>query len=149
MLKYLNVQETFTEVPDEISLCINLSKCPIICEGCHSKWLWQDIGVKLGIGELKKLIKKHIEVSCICFMGGDANPKEINMLAEYLKKNTHYKVAWYSGKNHVDSEIQIEYFDYIKLGPYVKSLGGLASSSTNQVFLKIENITGRFIKGVE
>ena len=36
MLKYLNCQVTFAEVPDEISLCINITNCPNRCPGCHS-----------------------------------------------------------------------------------------------------------------
>ena len=36
MLKYSNYEITFAEVPDEISLCINLTNCPHKCIGCHS-----------------------------------------------------------------------------------------------------------------
>lgn len=36
MLKYSNYEVTFAEVPDEISLTLNLTNCPYMCENCHS-----------------------------------------------------------------------------------------------------------------
>ena len=35
MLKYLNTQVTFSEIPDEITLCINITGCKVGCEGCN------------------------------------------------------------------------------------------------------------------
>ena len=32
------------EVPDEISLSLAISNCPCHCDGCHSKYLWEDCG---------------------------------------------------------------------------------------------------------
>ena len=45
MLKYVNTEITFSEVPDEITLCINISNCPCHCKGCHSPYLAEDIGI--------------------------------------------------------------------------------------------------------
>jgi len=39
MLKYTTAQVVFSEIPDEITLAINLSNCPIHCPNCHSKEL--------------------------------------------------------------------------------------------------------------
>lgn len=33
-MKYESTLITFTEIPDEISLCLNISGCPCHCEGC-------------------------------------------------------------------------------------------------------------------
>ena len=44
MLKYIDTKVTFAEVPNEISLCINISNCPCNCKGCHSSYLAEDIG---------------------------------------------------------------------------------------------------------
>ena len=44
MLKYVDTLVSFQEVPDEISLCINISNCPCHCDGCHSPYLADDIG---------------------------------------------------------------------------------------------------------
>ena len=47
MIKYKETQVTFSEVPDEISLCINISNCPHRCKGCHSPYLQEDVGYEL------------------------------------------------------------------------------------------------------
>ena len=39
MLKYLDTMVTFSEIPDEVTLCINLTNCPYHCPDCHSKEL--------------------------------------------------------------------------------------------------------------
>ena len=47
MLKYVDTKIVFREVPDEITLCINISNCPCHCKGCHSPYLAEDIGTVL------------------------------------------------------------------------------------------------------
>ena len=46
MLKYVDAKVVFAEVPDEVTLAINISNCPCQCKGCHSSYLAQDIGKK-------------------------------------------------------------------------------------------------------
>ena len=36
MLKYVNTAVVFQEIPDEVTLAINISGCPCRCPGCHS-----------------------------------------------------------------------------------------------------------------
>ena len=43
MLKYVNCDIVFQEVPNEVALAINISGCPCHCPGCHSPYLWQDV----------------------------------------------------------------------------------------------------------
>ena len=140
MLKYVDTKVTFSEVPDEISLCINISNCPCHCRNCHSSYLAQDIGTELTFNEVRKLIKKNSGISCIALMGGDAEPDKINTLASFIIN--HYgsiKVAWYSGRQELSKEINLENFDFIKLGPYIEELGPLNSKATNQRFYKVIN----------
>ena len=47
MLKYVNTDIVFQEIPDEVTLAINISNCPCHCPGCHSHYLWEDIGLPL------------------------------------------------------------------------------------------------------
>ena len=68
MLKFVEYKVTFSEFPDEISLCINLSNCPFKCEGCHSTYLREDIGNKLDWETLNSLIKENAGITCIGFM---------------------------------------------------------------------------------
>lgn len=152
MLKYLNTQVTFAEVPDEITLCINITGCKNGCKNCHSSYLAQDIGTELTFNEVRKLIKKNSGISCIALMGGDAEPDKINTLASFIIN--HYgsiKVAWYSGRQELNSNIDLCNFDYIKLGPYKEEFGPLNSRTTNQRFYKVNgkelvDITNKFWK---
>ena len=143
MIKYTNAEVVFREIPDEITLAINLSNCPIHCPGCHSKELWKDIGTELTFEELSKLIDSNPGVSCICFMGGDAEPDTIVVLAELVKaKYPNLKVGWYSGNFKISDKINIKNFDYIKIGPYLKDKGPLSDKNTNQKMYKIIHFTG-------
>lgn len=138
-MKYADTRVTFAEVPDEITLCINISNCPCKCEGCHSSYLAEDIGKTLDDKSLKKLILRNKGITCISFMGGDSDPSHINKLARWLKTSDYkkLKVAWYSGRQKLSNTINIKYFDFIKLGPYKENLGGLDKKTTNQKFYKV------------
>ena len=138
MLKYLNTQVTFSEVPDEITLCINITGCKIGCKNCHSSYLAEDIGEELNSHSLKNLINNNKGITCICFMGGDSNPLEVDALAQWVKINYPIKTAWYSGRQELSKEINLNNFNFIKLGPYIEDLGPLNSKTTNQRFYKIE-----------
>lgn len=86
MLKYSNYEITFAEIPDEISMCINITNCPYSCIDCHSPWLREDSGTDLTYAELMKLIKQNQGISCICFMGGSREPIELSRLAKFIKE---------------------------------------------------------------
>lgn len=150
MLKYVDAKVVFAEVPDEVTLAINISNCPCQCKGCHSSYLAQDIGTELTFNEIRKLVKKNSGVSCIALMGGDAEPDKVNTLASFI--TNHYnsiKVAWYSGRQELSDSIDLFNFDYIKLGPYKEEFGPLNSRTTNQRFYKVSgrelvDITSKF-----
>lgn len=147
MLKYVNTEITFLEVPDEITLCINISNCPCHCKGCHSSYLAEDIGNPLieypkGYSDdfiiyIDELIEKSPGISCVSIMGGDSDPTLVNVLASYLKDfYPDLKVAWYSGRQELSKYINLKYFDFIKLGPYIEEYGPLNSKTTNQRMYK-------------
>ena len=137
MLKYVNYDITFQEIPDEITLCINISNCPCHCKGCHSSYLAEDIGEKLTLDKIYKLIENSEGITCICFMGGDSSPKEIDMFARCIKDLYDIKVAWYSGRQELSKYINLKWFDFIKLGPYIEEFGPLNSKTTNQRFYQV------------
>lgn len=155
MVKYYNAMVVFEEIPDEITLAINITNCPCHCPGCHSQFLWEDIGTELTFNELDRLIKDNDGITCVCFMGGDANPREINDLAmraamTNVVNNTNLKIAWYSGKDELSKEIDIELFDYIKIGRYDEKFGPLNVETTNQKLYEVDamaeliDITNKF-----
>ncbi len=152
MIKYVNTEVVFQEIPDETTLAINLSGCPCHCPGCHSSYLWDDIGEPLTAEALEALIKANDGmVTCVSLMGGDADPDAVDRLALWLR-NHHpdIKTAWYSGRIRLARGIDMNHFDYIKLGPYIRHLGALKDKTTNQRLYKrvaedrFEDITYRF-----
>ena len=150
MLKYVDTKVTFLEIPDEITLCINISNCPCHCKGCHSPYLAEDIGEELTCEKLEELIQANTGITCIAFMGGDSDPANICLLARYIKSfYQNIKVAWYSGRQELPKHFNLEPFNFIKLGPYIEELGPLNSETTNQRFYKIDDITYKFIKKYE
>ncbi|MBQ9546708.1 MAG: anaerobic ribonucleoside-triphosphate reductase activating protein [Bacteroidales bacterium] len=148
MLKYYNFDIVFQEVPDEVSLAINLTNCPNHCEQCHSPHLWADEGTALDTAEMDRLVSRYAKnITCVCIMGGDAERHLVENLASHLRKTTSLKVAWYSGRMQYPDNPQD--FDYLKLGPYVPKHGSLKSRTTNQRLYKRngtewQDITSRF-----
>ncbi|MDR3189063.1 MAG: anaerobic ribonucleoside-triphosphate reductase activating protein [Prevotellaceae bacterium] len=142
MLKFLSYDVVFQEVPNEVTLAINISGCPNRCRGCHSPWLMEDAGEPLDEAALARLLREYgSAITCVCFMGGDAAPREVERLAAALRRaNRHrLKVAWYSGRQTLPDGCSLQRFDFVKLGPYIAPLGGLDCATTNQRFYRIEN----------
>ena len=154
MLKYVNTGIVFQEIPDEVTLAINISGCPCRCPGCHSQFLWGDIGEPLTEDALTHFIDEYgDDMTCIAFMGGDAEPERVDELARFLHDTfPKYKVAWYSGRIRIPREVEKADFDYIKVGPYLRHLGSLREPTTNQRLYRrkadntFEDITSRFWK---
>ena len=152
MLKYYDYAVVFQEVPDEISLAIEIVNCPHKCIDCHSPWLRGNDGTALNEEEIIRLIRKFPYISCICLMGGDSDHDEVRRIAEFIHLNSDKKVAMYSGDDSLDDSL-IPVLDYYKIGSYQKDLGPLSSKKTNQRFYKIDNgklvdITYRFINKI-
>ena len=152
MLKYVNTGIVFQEIPDEVTLAINISNCPCHCPGCHSHYLWEDIGLPLDTDAIDNFICRYgTDITCLSFMGGDVDPVGVNQLAQYIHEEyPEFKVAWYSGRLRVPHTVNKKDFDYIKVGPYIKHLGSLKSPTTNQRLYRkgdddqFEDITYRF-----
>ena len=145
MIKYKpdTTQIVFEEVPDEVTLAIEITNCPGMCEGCHSPWLREDIGEELTVEKLNELIDKNKGITCICFMGEGKDPEALKRLAFgiHLRSDYPYKVALYSGRDFVEDEYD-QYFDYLKIGAYRKEFGPLNKETTNQRLYEVERISG-------
>jgi len=138
-MNYAYMEIGLQEVPSEISLCIGITGCTVHCPGCHSKELWQaDYGSTLTDEVYVETLKKYKgKCSCICFMGGEWYKDELIELL-IIARIMGFKTALYTGEYWVDYDIQ-KYLDYVKFGPFIESLGGLAERTTNQRMYKIEN----------
>ena len=154
MLKYVNTGIVFQEIPDEVTLAINISNCPCRCPGCHSHYLWEDIGLPLDADAIDAFIDEYgNDITCIAMMGGDGDPRGVNILAQYIhEEHPQFKVAWYSGRLRIPSSVNKADFDYLKIGPYIRHLGALREPTTNQRMYRkgkdgeFEDITYRFWK---
>jgi anaerobic ribonucleoside-triphosphate reductase activating protein len=142
MLRFVNYDIVFQEIPGEVTLAINISNCPNRCDGCHSPYLREDIGEVLDSDTLAHFLEKYGEaITCVCFMGGDASPLEVEQCSIFVRKQTdgRIKTGWYSGKNCFPQQCSLHSFDYIKLGAYIEQLGGLDSKTTNQQLYRVDN----------
>lgn len=157
MLKYANSDIVFQEIPDEVTLAINITNCPCRCPGCHSSYLWKDEGLPLDGDAINTLLAEEgAGITCVSFMGGDAEPAEVCRLAAWLHaEHPKLKAAWYTGKTVVPAVVDKSLFSYIKVGPYIKHLGALNSRTTNQRLYRrrtdgtFEDITSRFWRKAE
>ena len=152
MLKYIpeDTQVVFEEIPDEITLAINISNCPHHCPGCHSPYLRENIGEDLYGEDLVNLIRKNEGITCVLFMGEGKDEEHLFHLIDLIHSLNNdalfsslvlngrkLKIGLYTGSNHV-SEFLWENLDYIKLGPYIEELGPLNNPTTNQRLYKYD-----------
>ena len=138
-IKYESSLVTFTEIPDEISLCFNITGCPCNCKGCFEPWLQQDCGDRLTMDVINEALEKHKHVTCFCFMGGDRYPDDVAVLTMELHRlYPNLKIAMYSGLAKMHPFLS-KVLDYYKVGPYIEEFGPLNIKTTNQRLYKKEN----------
>lgn len=122
---------TFEEIPTEVTLSLAISNCCGTCPGCHSPELRGDNGVELTEEVLDALIQKNSGISCVLFLGEGKSPSDLIKLADRVRNHWKLSVALYSGRECIEDDLW-EHFDYVKIGPYVESLGPLNKVTTNQ-----------------
>lgn len=146
-MRYKDYDIVLQEVPNEISLSFTITGCRLACDGCHSPYLWKEgSGSELTPEVFTYILNRYKSmISCVLFMGGEWEPDNlINLLI--ISKEMGLKTALYSGLEHIDYDI-FEKLDYLKLGPWIKELGGLSSEMTNQKFINVntsENLNHLF-----
>lgn len=131
MIKFTISMVTFEEIPTEVTLSLAISNCRGTCPGCHSPELRGDNGVELTEEVLDTLIRKNSGVSCVLFLGEGKSPSDLIKLADRVRNHWKLSVALYSGRERIEDDLW-EHFDYVKIGPYVESLGPLNKVTTNQ-----------------
>lgn len=135
-------QIVLKEVPDEISLALSISGCPLNCKNCHSVETHNPMfGEQLTIEKLTDLINKNKYITCVLFYGGLWNKMALISLLNIVK-SYNLKTCLYTGYklNDVPEEI-IELLDYLKVGKYVEELGTLMFKTTNQKMFDLNNKT--------
>ena len=128
----------FQEVPNEISLCFSITGCKVGCKGCHSTELWdQQNGLKLTNQLFIQYLKQYQGlISCVVFFGGEWQPSAL-IEKLLIAKNFGLKTCLYSGEEAGEKYIDLritQHLNFLKTGAWRPELGGLASSTTNQIF---------------
>lgn len=145
MLKFTDTMVVFSEIPDHITLAINISNCQNRCPNCHSKELCGDIGEILNEDVLSSLIEKNNGINTVCFMGEGKDWNEVIKLAQFIrKKYSNLKIAIYSGRDKVEN-IFFTTFDFVKVGRYDEKYGPLNKETTNQ---RLYEINGDIINDI-
>ena len=134
-LKYIpkDTSIVFEEIPDEITLAVNISNCQNNCVGCHSAYLKQNIGEELTEKVIDELIAKNDGITCFCFMGEGNDEETLKNRIKYIsEKYPQIKIGLYSGRERVDDDFFWDNLNYLKIGPYKPEFGPLNKETTNQ-----------------
>ena len=145
MIKYVPEMTSVVmeEIPDMVTLAVDISNCTGLCEGCHSPFLRKDVGVELTSAVIDNLLADNFGVNCFLFLG-EGNDKEALMsVASYIRTAyPNVSLAIYSGRENVEDEIYA-IFDYVKVGPYRPDCGPLNSTTTNQRLYRVSHHDGQ------
>lgn len=135
-MKIYSTEVSFAEVPDEISLLVNVAGCDLNCPGCH----WNEIQDKkifnFTIDDLMAEIDKNLPlITTVCFMGGEWHHRQLlSMLRATRERNL--STCLYTGKKSVTCDLK-DNLDFLKTGKWIASRGGLDAETTNQVFMDL------------
>lgn len=146
MLRYLDYGIYPVEIPNELSLGISLLGCDVHCPYCHSQHTW-DVnsigkGRDLTISDLRHMIESQKHISCVLFFGGEWNAQDLIKKLLYINDfRPDLCTALYTGRDldFIKEKRIIEHLNYLKVGPYNASLGGLRSKTTNQRLYTIKD----------
>ena len=123
MLKVYDSAVTFSEFPDEITLCVNISNCPGMCDGCSEPWLLEDVGEELTEEKIDELIREHSDITVFGLMGGDSDHDDVVRIANYIhSKYTDIKVGMYSGREYMSTKL-LDCLDLYKIGRWIMPKG--------------------------
>ena len=147
MLKYIpSLTDTvIEEIPDRVTLAVEITNCQGNCPGCHSPFLRNDIGEELTPEIVDKLVADNFGITCFLFLGEGNDHDALFRLARYVKTAfPGIETAVYSGRDKVEDDFY-DLFDYVKTGPYIESRGPLNKRTTNQrLYYHRQDITPRF-----
>lgn len=149
MLKYIPslTDIVIEEIPDRVTLAVEITNCQGNCPGCHSPFLRDDIGEELTAKAIDRMMEDNYGVNCFLFLGEGRDSDALFALADHVRSGyPGVETALYTGREKVGAEYSA-HFDFIKTGPYIESLGPLNKRTTNQrLYYRGEDITSRFWK---
>ena len=122
MLKVYDSAITFSEFPDEIAICLNITNCPGMCSHCSEPWLREDIGTLLTEDVIQEYIDKNPHCTVFGIMGGDRDHQDVIRIAKYVHAHSNMKVGVYSGLDYIDLDL-VPYVDLYKIGRWIQPQG--------------------------
>lgn len=137
MIKYVPEMTSIVleEIPDRVTLAVDISNCRGNCVGCHSPFLKEDVGEELTPEIIDGLVGENFGIDCFLFLGEGRDPDRLLELASHVR-SLGLVPALYSGRREVDGHYW-EIFDYIKVGPYIPESGPLNNPTTNQRLYRV------------
>lgn len=118
MFVYNNVALSNT-IPDEITLEIE-----IIDDFSKMKDLTR-LDVKSYEKLVRKALKKNPEITCVCFVGGEKDPIDVNILAYHSNMVfDDLKVAWWTKYQKLAEVSRPDYFDYVRVEKSIYMMDG-------------------------
>lgn len=154
MLKYTDYEIVFREIPNKVTLAVNISNCPNHCIGCHSPELRKNIGTELTNDELFRILKENSGINCICFMGEGRDIQRLTEILKLLKEIYPFlETGLYTGSDEFDETVFQGNLDYLKIGHYDEKFGPIDKPTTNQRLYRLVDggrcdITSLFWKGL-
>lgn len=153
---------TMTEIPNRLAVFFEVGNCTVHCKGCHSKHLWDTANRDNSdsLNDIMHYADRYYQMgaNAILFMGGlrSLNVPPSKFINEILRPlyEKGYDIGLYDG-GFWDSLVEEAswYCKWIKVGPYIETLGGLDSTTTNQKFYEkiddkwVDQTTNYFHKG--
>ena len=126
------------EIPDKVTLAVEISNCQGNCVGCHSPFLRDNVGCELTPQEVNELIDANYGINCFLFLGEGNDREALEKIANHIRNRYNLKLALYSGRTEVEPELY-DIFDYVKVGPYIAQYGPLNKKTTNQRLYVVEH----------
>ena len=142
MLKYTDYTIVFQEVPDEVSLAINLSGCPYRCKGCHSPHLQQETGEELSERVLSGLLQSYAHaITCVCLWEVTPKVEAVCRLATYCSYRMGRETQKQPGIRETISLIlqAAGCFDYVKTGPFLEALGRIRPKNDQPTIIQVHS----------
>ena len=72
------------EIPDRVSLAVDISNCRGNCVGCHSPFLREDVGEELTPAVIDALLADNVGVNCFLVLGEGRDPESLLALAALI-----------------------------------------------------------------
>lgn len=129
-MKYNGWHITMNEMPGWIALAYSITECPLRCKSCHSPELQTSVGHTLSTDVIIGHLKQYPQVDGIILMGHGSSFDDLPGIVDVVRAHNKM-ICVYTGLVSIPDDVY-ELLDYIKIGPYVESRGGLNSPHTNQ-----------------